>query len=173
MKKIILLIFCALGFISTAATANIDPEEKIDALEREISALKFQIRELKKDNNRLTRMMAHLTTEVEATANPLSCTGRKLVLHRQLDKLQSIGLKDSHPNIINLTKRINNLEQECTNAPDDEEPKSSCHAQILQLEYKQQKIAAASLPANQPGMDILNEALKIVRDACATAETNK
>jgi hypothetical protein len=92
----------------SAASADDALEARMKALEGEVRALRVQVADL---NAQLRDLKA--APPVAAITDQSSCAERIAALDTKRAKLKDMGLSDRHPDVINMTVRLDELKANC------------------------------------------------------------
>lgn len=125
MRYVSAALLCAtLMFTNTAAFAETDEADKarIQLLEDQVTQLKAEVRRLRLMTSEMQTRLNQVNIilhdlqqpeKAELSDEEADCQQRLADAHKTRDKLISLGYKAGHPDVVNVSALLEQLEKEC------------------------------------------------------------
>jgi len=97
----------------TATTNAGTNADLIASMRSEITNLKTIVADLAAQNDRLSGLVEKLIAQNLPADAEAPCAERQQALTSKLDQLKSLGYKDNHPDMINVTRQMDTVASEC------------------------------------------------------------
>ena len=111
-RRTAFILFAAVALtgtlISPATVADDALEARVKSLEGEVQALRVLIGDLRAELDELRQLQ-----EMSMPIAPQSCTQRLEAMRAKRDALTTLGLAERHPDVIHVSRKVTDLEQEC------------------------------------------------------------
>ncbi len=165
------LTACLLATVSSGMLlAENDTSRRLKMLEQKVATMQVQIHELTVINKQIRSQITQLSP-AEKFDN-LACNDRALALQEKLDQLQKLGFKNSHPDVHNVTRQLENLDTECLNNDQSDETSDTlvnlgCEARITKLRQEKDTQLALGFQPTHPDILSMNKLIDKISSECS------